>query len=168
MSEPIAIEVHAETPYPVLIGRGLLADIVAAAQGASSVAILHQPTLTATAEALRDALVAAGFGADRVEVPDAEDGKELSVAAFCWDVFGKIKLDRHGLVIGLGGGAVTDLAGFVAGTWMRGVRLMTVPTTLLGMVDAAVGGKSGINTEAGKNLVGVFHEPAAVFVDLTT
>jgi 3-dehydroquinate synthase len=70
--------------------------------------------------------------------------------------------------VGLGGGAVTDLAGFVAGTWMRGVRVVHVPTTLLGMVDAAVGGKAGINTDAGKNLVGVFHEPTAVFADLVT
>ncbi|HEX5402162.1 MAG TPA: 3-dehydroquinate synthase, partial [Pseudonocardiaceae bacterium] len=77
-------------------------------------------------------------------------------------------MDRNGVVVGLGGGAVTDLAGFVAGTWMRGVRVVHVPTTLLGMVDAAVGGKAGINTEAGKNLVGVFHEPLAVFADLVT
>ena len=67
-----------------------------------------------------------------------------------------------------GGGAVTDLGGYVAASWMRGVRLVNVPTTLLGMVDAAVGGKTGINIDAGKNLVGAFHEPAAVLVDLTT
>jgi 3-dehydroquinate synthase len=69
-------------------------------------------------------------------------------------------------VVSLGGGAVTDLAGFVAATWMRGVRVVHVPTTLLAMVDAAVGGKTGINTPAGKNLVGAFHEPSAVLVDL--
>ena len=72
------------------------------------------------------------------------------------------------MVVGLGGGAVTDLAGFVAATWMRGVRVIHVPTTLLAMVDAAVGGKTGINTEAGKNLVGSFHEPSAVLIDLAT
>ena len=69
-------------------------------------------------------------------------------------------------LIALGGGVTGDLAGFVAATWLRGVRVVQVPTTLLAMVDAAVGGKTGINTEAGKNLVGVFHEPAAVLVDL--
>src|SRR5699024_12505259 len=79
---------------------------------------------------------------------------------------GKIGLDREGVIVGLGGGAVTDLAGFVAATWMRGVRLINVPTTLAGMVDAAIGGKTGINSEAGKNLVGVVHEPSGVLAAL--
>jgi 3-dehydroquinate synthase len=101
-----------------------------------------------------------------VELPDAEDGKALAVAGFCWEVCGRIGLTRGDVVISLGGGAATDLAGFVAATWMRGVRVVHVPTTLLAMVDAAVGGKTGINTAAGKNLVGAFHEPSAVLVDL--
>lgn len=168
MTDPVRIEVATAAPYPVIVGRGLLADIVDAVRDSGTVAVIHQPTLTATAEALRDELAAAGLDAHRVEIPDAEDGKALSVAGFCWDVLGRIGMDRTGTVIGLGGGAVTDLAGFVAGTWMRGVRLVNVPTTLLGMVDAAVGGKTGINTDAGKNLVGLFHEPSAVLVDLAT
>jgi 3-dehydroquinate synthase len=168
LTEPTRITVNAEHSYDVIVGRGLLDELVAAVKDASSVAVLHQPTLTATAETLRDELVSAGLDAHRVEIPDAEDGKALSVAAFCWEVLGRIGMDRGGVVIGLGGGAVTDLAGFVAGTWMRGVRVVHVPTTLLGMVDAAVGGKAGINTDAGKNLVGVFHEPSAVLVDLAT
>src|SRR5262250_1912029 len=81
---------------------------------------------------------------------------------------GRVGLDRTGTIVGFGGGAVTDLAGFVAATWLRGVRVVHVPTTLLGMVDAAVGGKTGINTDAGKNLVGAFHQPAAVLIDLAT
>ena len=101
-------------------------------------------------------------------MPDAEDGKTLAVAGFCWEVCGQVGLTRSDVVVGLGGGAVTDLAGFVAATWMRGVRVVHVPTTLLAMVDAAVGGKTGINTAAGKNLVGAFHEPSAVLVDLAT
>ena len=101
-----------------------------------------------------------------MEVPDAEDGKALAVAGFCWEVCGQVGLTRSDVVVSLGGGAVTDLAGFVAATWMRGVRVVHVPTTLLAMVDAAVGGKTGINTAAGKNLVGAFHEPSAVLVDL--
>ncbi|MGH3438520.1 MAG: 3-dehydroquinate synthase [Sciscionella sp.] len=168
MAEPVRIRIATEAPYDVIIGRGLLGELTEQVRGSSQVAIVHQPTLTTTAETVREELDAAGVPAQRIEIPDAEDGKELSVAAFCWEVLGKIKLDRQGTVIALGGGAVTDLAGFVAGTWMRGVRVVHVPTTLLGMVDAAVGGKSGINTEAGKNLVGVFHEPAAVLVDLAT
>ncbi|GAB3563414.1 3-dehydroquinate synthase [Amycolatopsis endophytica] len=168
MTDPARIEVRTARPYQVVVGRGLLGELTEAVKGASGVAIIHQPTLTATAEAVRDELTAAGLDTHRVEIPDAEDGKALSVAGFCWEVLGRIGLDRQGVVVGLGGGAVTDLAGFVAATWMRGVRLVNVPSTLLGMVDAAVGGKTGINTDAGKNLVGVFHEPSAVLVDLAT
>jgi 3-dehydroquinate synthase len=168
MVEPVRIRVSAERPYDVVVGRGLLGDITAALAGASSVAILHQPSLGATAEVVRAEFVEAGLNAHRVEVPDAEDGKALSVAGFCYSVLGQIGMDRNGIIVGLGGGAVTDLAGFVAGTWMRGVRVVHVPTTLLGMVDAAVGGKAGVNTDAGKNLVGVFHEPLAVYADLVT
>ena len=168
MSSPVRIEVKTSRPYEVVIGRGLLGELAEALRDASRVALIHPPTLTATAEAVREELAGAGLDAHRVEIPDAEDGKELRVAGFCWDVLGQMGLDRRGVVVGLGGGAVTDLAGFVAATWMRGVRLVNVPTTLLAMVDAAVGGKTGINTEAGKNLVGVFHEPSAVLVDLAT
>ncbi|GAA1297687.1 3-dehydroquinate synthase [Saccharothrix xinjiangensis] len=168
MGEPVRIRVAAERPYDVVVGRGLLGDLVELVRGTAKAAIVHTPTLSATAEAIRDELIAAGVDAHRVEVPDAEDGKELRVAGYCWDVFGHIGLGRQDVVIGLGGGAVTDLAGFVASTWMRGVRLVHVPTTLLGMVDAAVGGKTGINTDAGKNLVGTFYEPTAVLVDLAT
>ncbi|TNC27033.1 3-dehydroquinate synthase [Amycolatopsis alkalitolerans] len=168
MTEPVRIQVATGRPYEVVLGRGLLGELTDVVRDASKIAIFHPPTLTTTAEAIRDELGGAGLDAHRVEIPDAEDGKALTVAGFCWEVLGRIGLDRRGVIVGLGGGAVTDLAGFVAGTWMRGVRLVNVPTTLLGMVDAAVGGKTGINTEAGKNLVGVFHEPTAVLADLTT
>lgn len=87
---------------------------------------------------------------------------------FIWDVLGRIGLDRRDALVSLGGGAATDVAGFAAATWLRGISIVHVPTTLLAMVDAAVGGKTGINTEAGKNLVGAFHQPAAVVVDLAT
>ncbi|WP_052371355.1 3-dehydroquinate synthase [Amycolatopsis taiwanensis] len=167
-AEPVRITVKTARPYDVVIGRGLLDELGEAVRDASRVALIHPPTLTTTAEAIRGELAGRGLDAHRVEIPDAEDGKALRVAGFCWDVLGQIGLDRRGVVVGLGGGAVTDLAGFVAATWMRGVRLVNVPTTLLGMVDAAVGGKTGINTDAGKNLVGVFHEPSVVLADLTT
>ncbi|AYF74410.1 3-dehydroquinate synthase [Nocardia yunnanensis] len=171
MSEPTRIEVRTAAPYPVIIGRGLLGDLVAQVTGRSAVrtvAIFYQPPLAETAEVVRKALVEQGIDAHRVEIPDAEAGKDLQVAGFCWEVLGRIGLTRKDLIISLGGGAATDLAGFVAATWMRGVDIVHVPTTLLAMVDAAVGGKTGINTEAGKNLVGCFHEPAAVMVDLAT
>ena len=178
MSEPTRIEVRTADPYPVVIGRGLLGELVeqvAGHPGVRTVAIFHQPPLTETAEVVRQALseqvVGAGgetIDAHRIEIPDAEAGKDLPVAGFCWEVLGRVGLTRQDVVIGLGGGAATDLAGFVAATWMRGVAVVHVPTTLLAMVDAAVGGKTGINTEAGKNLVGCFHEPSAVLVDLVT
>jgi 3-dehydroquinate synthase len=168
VAAPAIVPVTGAAPYDVTIGRGLLGDLVAAAFGTAKAAIVHPPTLDATAEAVRDALVEAGTDTHLLQVPDAENGKTLEVLGFCWDVFGQIGLGRTDLVIGLGGGAVTDLAGFAAATWMRGVRVIQVPTTLLGMVDAAVGGKTGINTGTGKNLVGAFHEPTAVFADLAT
>jgi 3-dehydroquinate synthase len=99
-------------------------------------------------------------------VPEAEDAKTAEVAAFCWTVLGTAGFTRSDAIVGLGGGATTDLAGFVAATWLRGITVVQVPTTLLAMVDAAVGGKTGINTGAGKNLVGSFHEPAGVLCDL--
>ncbi|MDQ2880012.1 MAG: 3-dehydroquinate synthase [Actinomycetota bacterium] len=164
-TEPQRIRVATAQPYDVIIGRYLRAELLDAV-GSGAVAIVHQPTLREGAEALRTVLEHLGSQAYRIEVPDAEDGKKLAVAGFCWDVLGQVGLDRTGTVIGFGGGAVTDLAGFVAANWLRGVRVVQVPTTLLAMVDAAVGGKTGINTDAGKNLVGAFHEPAAVLVDL--
>jgi 3-dehydroquinate synthase len=166
-TEPTRIRVATAQPYDVIIGRYLRAELLEAV-GSGAVAIVHQPTLVEPAEALRTVLESLGSQAYRIEVPDAEDGKKLAVAGFCWDVLGQVGLDRTGTVIGFGGGAVTDLAGFVAANWLRGVRVVQVPSTLLAMVDAAVGGKTGINIDAGKNLVGSFHEPAAVLVDLTT
>ncbi|KXO89484.1 3-dehydroquinate synthase [Tsukamurella pseudospumae] len=169
MSEnPVKVRVDAGSPYDVVIGRGLLDETVAAAGEATKAAIFYQPTLAETAEALRQALADKGIDAHRVEIPDAEAGKELQVAGFCWEVLGRIGLSRQDVIYSLGGGAATDVTGFVAATWMRGVPVVHIPTTLLAMVDAAVGGKTGINTDAGKNLVGSFHEPRSVIVDLVT
>jgi 3-dehydroquinate synthase len=164
-TEPLRIRVATAQPYDVVVGRYLRGELVDAV-GDGAVVIVHQPTLTESTESLRSVLEFNGAGAYRIEVPDAEDCKTLSVAGFCWDVLGTVGLDRTGTVVGLGGGAVTDLAGFVAANWLRGVRVVQVPTTLLAMVDAAVGGKTGINTDAGKNLIGAFHEPVTVLVDL--
>jgi 3-dehydroquinate synthase len=114
--------------------------------------------------------VRADLGGDRevllAEIPDAEAGKRIEVAAFCWQVMGQADFTRTDVVVGLGGGAVTDVAGFVAATWLRGVPVVLVPTTVLGMVDAAIGGKTGVNTAEGKNLVGAFWAPHAVLCDL--
>ncbi|MDT5196986.1 MAG: 3-dehydroquinate synthase [Mycobacterium sp.] len=168
MTEPVTVDVLVERPYPVIIGTGLLDDLTRVLDGRHKVAILHQPVLTQTAEAIRDHLSEKGIDAHRIEIPDAEAGKELPVVGFIWDVLGRIGIGRRDAVVSLGGGAATDVAGFAAATWLRGVDIVHVPTTLLAMVDAAVGGKTGINTDAGKNLVGAFHQPLAVLIDLAT
>lgn len=168
MSEPVTVDVLVDPPYPVIIGTGLLGELGRLLEGRHKVAILHQPTLSVTAEAVRRHLADAGIDAHRIEIPDAEVGKELPVVGFIWEVLGRIGVGRKDAIVSLGGGAATDVAGFAAATWLRGIDIVHVPTTLLGMVDAAVGGKTGINTDAGKNLVGAFHQPAAVLIDLAT
>lgn len=151
-----------------LVGRGLLDEIPLALDGVKKVLVVHPQALSATAEAIREKLQSAGFEAILAEVPNGEDAKRIEVAAFCWGIMGQADFHRNDAVIGLGGGATTDLAGFVAATWLRGVRSVLIPTTLLGMVDAAVGGKTGVNTSEGKNLVGSFHLPHRVIIDLDT
>jgi 3-dehydroquinate synthase len=165
---PVTVEVAVDPPYPVIIGRDLSDQLDQLLTGRHRVAILHQPVLTETAEAIRNHMVGKGVDAHRIEIPDAEAGKDLPVVGFIWEVLGRIGIDRKDALVSLGGGAATDVAGFAAATWLRGVSIVHVPTTLLAMVDAAVGGKTGINTEAGKNLVGAFHQPLAVVADLVT
>ncbi len=168
ISSPVTVDVAVDPAYPVVIGTGLLGELGEQLAGTHKVAILHQPTLAETAESIRNFLSEKGIDAHRVEIPDAEAGKDLPVVGFIWEVLGRIGIGRKDAVVSLGGGAATDVAGFAAATWLRGVSIVHVPTTLLAMVDAAVGGKTGINTEAGKNLVGSFHQPKAVLVDLAT
>lgn len=163
------IRVEAETIYDVIVGTGLGPKLLGAvSESVARVAIIHPPTLRATADVLRSDLADDGKQAITIEIPDGEKAKTAEVAAYCWSVLGQSSFTRTDLIIGLGGGATTDLAGFVAATWLRGVPLIQVPTTLLAMVDAAVGGKTGINTEEGKNLVGAFYPPELVICDLAT
>ena len=164
MSEPTRIRVSGASPYDVVVGHGLLGELAELLAGSQRVAVIHPAPLLTTAEAVQAEL---GNEVHLVEVPDGEGQKDLKVAAFLWDVLGQIGFTRTDAIVAIGGGATTDLAGFVAATWLRGVRVVHVPTTLLGMVDAAVGGKTAVNTAAGKNLVGAFHPPAGVFADLT-
>jgi 3-dehydroquinate synthase len=162
------IDVGGERPYPVLIGRDMLDRVPAALFGVARAAVIHAAPLAPVAERVLHALRQAGFAAHPMPVPDAEAAKTLPVAAGCFDALGAAGFTRSDAIIGVGGGAVTDLAGFVAACWLRGVAWVAVPTSLLGMVDAAIGGKTGVNTAAGKNLVGAFHPPAVVFSDLST
>lgn len=157
----------AGTPgYSVFVGNRLLPEVAShLSPTVAKVLIVHAPALGARAEALREQL----SGRHQVflaEVPDAEGAKRVEVAAFCWQILGQTDFTRSDAVIGLGGGATTDLAGFVAATWLRGIEIVQLPTTVLAMVDAAVGGKTGINTAEGKNLVGAFWAPRAVLCDL--
>ncbi|MGY1709614.1 3-dehydroquinate synthase [Geodermatophilus sp. SYSU D00758] len=159
------VPVPGERPYEVVIGPGAQAELGLVLAGTARAAVVHAPPLAARAGAAVEALQTAGVAAEAVVVPDGEAAKTAAVAAAAWEEFGRLGLTRSDAVVGVGGGAVTDLAGFLAATWVRGVRVVQVPTSLLGMVDAAVGGKTGINTAAGKNLVGAFHPPAAVLAD---
>jgi len=164
MTDITTIRVGGERPYDVLVGRDLLGALPGMLPGAARVAVLYAPPLKEYATRVADAL---GYTLP-IELPDAEAGKTIEVAARCWEALGAAGFTRTDAVVGVGGGAVTDLAGFVAACWLRGVRVVQLPTSLLGMVDAAVGGKTGVNTTAGKNLVGAFHPPAGVLCDLST
>ncbi|MFE3791400.1 iron-containing alcohol dehydrogenase, partial [Streptomyces goshikiensis] len=147
--------------YDVLVGRQLLGELGSLiGTKAQRVAVIHPEALASTGEALRDDLADQGYEAVAIQVPNAEEAKTIEVAAYCWKALGQSGFTRTDVIVGVGGGATTDLAGFVAASWLRGVRWIAVPTTVLAMVDAAVGGKTGINTAEGKILVGAFHPPA--------
>ncbi|MBO9556545.1 3-dehydroquinate synthase [Cellulomonas sp.] len=161
------VPVAGAQPYDVVIGRHLLGSLPALlGRSTRRVLVVHPAALSASADAVREDLLAQGYETFVAEVPDAEEAKTAQVAAFLWGVLGQADFTRTDAVVALGGGATTDLGGFVAATWLRGIRVVQVPTTLLAMVDAAVGGKTGINTAEGKNLVGAFHPPAGVLCDL--
>jgi 3-dehydroquinate synthase len=162
----LSITVNAEHSYDVHIGRGLLGELNEAVSTATRVGIIYPIALRVSAESLQVELEGSGRRVVLIEVPEAEDSKTAAVLEYCWNALGTSEFTRSDMIIGLGGGATTDLAGFVAATWLRGIAWIAVPTTLLGMVDAAVGGKTGINTDAGKNLVGAFHSPSLVVIDV--
>jgi 3-dehydroquinate synthase len=163
------VHVGGTRPYDVVIGSGITVPATRRLLGGTRlVALVHPQCLHAAARDVAAAL-GEGPGAPRVEllaVPDGEPGKDLAVAARLWDQLSRLRLGRDDAVVGFGGGATTDLAGFVAAAWLRGVRVVHLPTSLLGMVDAAIGGKTAVNLPAGKNLVGAFHPPAGVVCDL--
>jgi 3-dehydroquinate synthase len=163
--DTISVGGDAHRPYDVIIGPGLT-DLLHSRVPADvrKILITHPPVLHARAETIREAL-SEGREVFLAEIPDGESAKRAEVASFLWGLLGQLEFGRGDLIIGFGGGATTDLAGFVAATWLRGVRVIHVPTTVLGMVDAAVGGKTGINTAEGKNLVGSFHAPTLVVCD---
>lgn len=148
----------------VMIGRGLPRRLLPEREGRDRVAILTQPPPTDIALEVARRLSDDGLSCEVIGLPDREEAKTLDVAGSVYDTLAKFGLSRHDTIVGVGGGTVTDLSGFVAGTWLRGVEVVHVPTTLLGAVDASIGGKTGVNV-GGKNLVGVFWHPSRVLID---
>ena len=166
MSDTV-LHVGGDSPYDVVVGHHLGARLTEVlGTSVERVAVLYAGSLGALADPIVDALVE-HYDVLALGLPEGERAKTAPVAADCWEALGEAGFTRSDAVVTVGGGATTDLGGFVAATWLRGVRVVHVPTTLLAMVDAAVGGKTGINTGAGKNLVGSFHEPAGVLCDLS-
>ncbi len=159
--------------YPIYIGDGLLAYVGETLRAASvpegdRVAVVSNPVVAPLyGDQVEDALRSAGLQPFACSIPDGEPHKTLATVATLYGQFLAGGLDRSGTVVSLGGGVTGDVAGFAAATFMRGVRFAQVPTTLLAMVDASVGGKTGIDFPQGKNLVGAFKQPALVVVDPT-
>lgn len=164
-----SVEITGARNYEVLIGQSIPVSTVRLAlrPEASKTLIIHPQALTLSAKKLAEDLRQTGLEVTCAPHLNGEAAKTLEVVESMWDLLGTLKLGRADAIIALGGGATTDMAGFVAATWLRGIDCVCIPTTLLGMVDAAIGGKTGINTAAGKNLVGSFHPPVRVICDLT-
>jgi 3-dehydroquinate synthase len=157
-------------PYDVIIGRGALAAKrlrSCLGRNPSGIVVSSPLVMRLHGAALREALRDAGFDARReLLLPDGEAAKTPRVWERAIRTMAKAGLDRSSFVIAFGGGSIGDAAGFAAATYMRGIRLVQIPTTLLSMVDSSVGGKTGVNLVEGKNLVGSFHQPSLVLADL--
>jgi 3-dehydroquinate synthase len=157
--------------YPVRIGTGLvdrLDRLLPAFPGAEAAAVVSCGPVAEVAGRAGQALGRRGLAVHQLVVPAGEEAKRLEVVAGLYERLAAIPTRRADPVVAVGGGATTDVAGFAAATWLRGVPLVNIPTTVLGMVDAAVGGKTGVDLPAGKNLVGAFHQPVAVVADMDT
>jgi 3-dehydroquinate synthase len=154
----------------VIIGDGILADVertLAQLELGSKLCVLSQPSIEKSiVEPMAKALSGSRFETRFISLPDGEQCKSHENLLRVWTELQEMKFQRSDCIIAIGGGALTDLAGFAASTYLRGIKLILVPTTLLAQVDAAIGGKTGINLPAGKNLAGSFYFPTAVFVDL--
>jgi 3-dehydroquinate synthase len=162
----------ADAPYRVVVDRALgdvLAEVTLPSSAATAFVVSQEPLVAAGhLGAVETALRDAGLRVVRHLVRDGEVAKDPATLAELWQVCADVPLTRGDLVVAVGGGVVGDLAGFLAATWNRGVAVLQVPTTLLAQVDAAIGGKTGINLGAGKNLVGAFHQPVAVACAIDT
>ncbi len=172
-AEPAVVRVaHGEVAYEVRIGPGLLRSlgeaVRAAGVGPRVTIITDEHVAPRHGQAAIESVRAAGLEAHCITIPAGERSKSLEQAARIYDELAARGVDRADALVALGGGVVGDLAGFVAATWHRGVPLFNCPTTTEAAVDAAVGGKCGLNLPAGKNLVGTFHPPRAILIDVDT
>ena len=160
------------SPYDVVVGPGLLDQVdrlVPIPPHARRAALVTSgAVLGLYADRVAQRLRESGLTVEVIELPDGEVAKTLDTLQLCYHAFAHMPLGRDDVVVALGGGVVGDLAGFAAATWNRGVGLVQIPTTLLAQVDAAIGGKTGVNLTEGKNLVGAFHQPLAVVADVST
>lgn len=157
------ISVHAERNYTVITDCSWRDELISIAKNRVRMAVIHS-------SAMADAVRISDDGDTEIfyfSIPDAEAGKNLTSVSKLWDWLGAAGFTRSDLIVGIGGGAVTDVAGFAAASWLRGLDWVAVPTSVAGMVDASVGGKTGINSEYGKNLIGAFHSPINVLVDFS-
>jgi len=172
VTPPQRIPIAVEPAYDVWVGRGLLSELGTylpeTVRARRAAVVTTDEVARHYAEPVRAALAGAGLQVHSHAVPDGEQAKSLAVLGELYDWLASIPMGRDDIVVALGGGVVTDLAGFLAATWHRGVALVQVPTTLLAQVDAAIGGKTAVNLAAGKNLVGAFHQPAVVVADVAT
>ncbi len=162
-----------ERSYPVLVGRQILAELDQhldlPAAGTRALLVTQQAVVDAGhASPVEQALARAGIDVHTHLLPEGESAKDAAHLLALWRQAAGIPLSRDDLVVAVGGGVVGDVAGFAAATINRGIAVVQVPTTLLAQVDAAIGGKTGINLPEGKNLVGAFHQPLAVCCDVAT
>lgn len=155
------ILVQAEHTYEITLTNSWIGELTPKLSNRTRVAIVVSKSFSPNLTGLQDLDCDLHF----FEVPDGEDGKSISTLTNLWNWLGAAGFTRSDLIVGIGGGAITDLAGFAAASWLRGVDWIAVPTSLAGMVDASIGGKTGINSDYGKNLIGAFHSPVAVIID---
>lgn len=155
------ITVNAERAYQVRLTKSWCEELAAICEGRTRVAVIISETYAPDLAGL----MTLDSELHVFQVPDAEDGKSIGTLNKLWNWLGAAGFTRSDLVIGIGGGAITDLAGFAAASWVRGLDWVAVPTSLAGMVDASIGGKTGINSDYGKNLIGAFHSPIAVLIN---
>jgi 3-dehydroquinate synthase len=161
-----------ERSYPIWIGTGMLAEQLALAYERipnwKHAVLIADQSVSPIADQVAEALTSKGIRCDVNGVPSGESSKSVDQLSRLWDAMLDQRADRKSVVVAIGGGVIGDLAGFVAGSYMRGVRFVQIPTTLLAMVDSSVGGKTGINLPKSKNMVGAFWQPHAVCIDTTT